>query len=211
MFEAFFKKDLAKRLLLGRSASGELERSVVARLKGECGPGFTNKLEGMFRDIDLSRDIMLEFNRTGAMAGAMAGGAAEATSGSSGSGGSSSSIMGGGGSTTTSGGGSGSGGGGGGGGGDDIEAYVHVLTVGFWPAYPPTELAVPPVLCRLQDAFGAAYLRKYSGRRLTWVHSLSHVVLKAALPRGRKELSVSLLQASLTDQRLRKTNQSAPP
>jgi Cullin family len=79
MFEAFYKKDLAKRLLMGRSSSFDAEKSVLAKLKTgtydkrgdaaadlldmsiECGPGFTSKLEGMFKDIDVSRDIMTSF------------------------------------------------------------------------------------------------------------------------------------------------------
>jgi len=61
VFEAFYKKDLAKRLLLGRSASIDAEKSVISKLKTECGSQFTNKIEGMFKDIDLSRDIMNSF------------------------------------------------------------------------------------------------------------------------------------------------------
>lgn len=61
VFEAFYKKDLAKRLLLGRSASIDAEKSMISKLKAECGSQFTNKLEGMFKDIDLSRDIMTQF------------------------------------------------------------------------------------------------------------------------------------------------------
>lgn len=33
VFEAFYKKDLARRLLMGRSASAEAEKSMLARLK----------------------------------------------------------------------------------------------------------------------------------------------------------------------------------
>ena len=33
IFEAFYKKDLAKRLLLGRSASSDSERSMIAKLR----------------------------------------------------------------------------------------------------------------------------------------------------------------------------------
>ena len=37
VFEAFYKKDLARRLLMGRSASADAERSMLARLKtGTC-------------------------------------------------------------------------------------------------------------------------------------------------------------------------------
>ena len=54
-FEAFYKKDLAKRLLLGKSADADLEKSMLSKLKAECGSGFTAKLEGMFKDVELSK------------------------------------------------------------------------------------------------------------------------------------------------------------
>ncbi|KAG0467042.1 hypothetical protein HPP92_018622 [Vanilla planifolia] len=57
VFEAFYKKDLAKRLLLGKSASIDAEKSMISKLKTECGSQFTNKLEGMFKDIELSKEI----------------------------------------------------------------------------------------------------------------------------------------------------------
>lgn len=62
VFEAFYKKDLAKRLLLDKSASMDLEKAMISKLKTECGSAFTNKLEGMFKDVDLSRDIMSAFS-----------------------------------------------------------------------------------------------------------------------------------------------------
>ncbi|KAL4716866.1 hypothetical protein ACJJTC_012677 [Scirpophaga incertulas] len=46
VFEAFYKKDLAKRLLVGKSASVDAEKSMLSKLKQECGGGFTCKLEG---------------------------------------------------------------------------------------------------------------------------------------------------------------------
>jgi len=67
VFEAFFKKDLAKRLLMGKSASIDAEKSMISKLKQQCGSTFTNKLEGMFKDIDLSRDVMLSFKENAAM------------------------------------------------------------------------------------------------------------------------------------------------
>lgn len=66
VFEAFYKKDLARRLLLGKSASFDAEKSMIAKLKAECGAQFTTKLEGMFKDVDLSRDIMLSFKQPSA-------------------------------------------------------------------------------------------------------------------------------------------------
>ncbi|KAK0664189.1 Cullin-4A [Lasiodiplodia hormozganensis] len=61
VFEAFYKKDLARRLLMGRSASADAERSMLARLKTECGAGFTQNLEQMFKDIELSREEMASY------------------------------------------------------------------------------------------------------------------------------------------------------
>lgn len=61
VFEAFYKKDLAKRLLVNRSASVDAEKSMLSKLKQECGAAFTGKLEGMFKDIELSKDMMLNF------------------------------------------------------------------------------------------------------------------------------------------------------
>jgi hypothetical protein len=49
VFEAFYKKDLAKRLLLGRSASMDAEKLMITKLKATCGGNFTANIEGMFR------------------------------------------------------------------------------------------------------------------------------------------------------------------
>lgn len=50
VFEAFYKKDLARRLLMGRSASNDAERSMLARLK-------TGKSFDYFRLSSLTRSI----------------------------------------------------------------------------------------------------------------------------------------------------------
>ena len=80
VFEAFYKKDLAKRLLVGKSASVDAEKSMLLKLKQgsmkfpkysfldcsiflECGNVFTSKLEGMFKDMELSKDIMSAFEQ----------------------------------------------------------------------------------------------------------------------------------------------------
>ncbi|XP_053163134.1 cullin-4A isoform X5 [Hemicordylus capensis] len=63
VFEAFYKKDLAKRLLVGKSASVDAEKSMLSKLKHECGGAFTSKLEGMFKDMELSKDVMVQFKQ----------------------------------------------------------------------------------------------------------------------------------------------------
>uniref|UniRef100_A0A8C0HRY8 Cullin-4B n=1 Tax=Buteo japonicus TaxID=224669 RepID=A0A8C0HRY8_9AVES len=64
VFEAFYKKDLAKRLLVGKSASVDAEKSMLSKLKHECGAAFTSKLEGMFKDMELSKDVMYMQNQS---------------------------------------------------------------------------------------------------------------------------------------------------
>ncbi|KAI0408707.1 ubiquitin ligase subunit CulD [Xylaria palmicola] len=61
VFEAFYKQDLARRLLLGRSASADAERSMLAKLKSECGSDFTRNLEQMFKDQQMGRDEMISY------------------------------------------------------------------------------------------------------------------------------------------------------
>lgn len=61
VFEAFYKKDLARRLLMARSASQDAERSMLFKLKVECGHSFTHNLEQMFKDQELARDEMISY------------------------------------------------------------------------------------------------------------------------------------------------------
>lgn len=49
---------------MGKSASIDAEKSMIGKLKAECGSQFTNKLEGMFKDMDLSKDIMKSFKQS---------------------------------------------------------------------------------------------------------------------------------------------------
>lgn len=48
-------------LLCGLQTSDDAERSLLVKLKTECGYQFTSKLESMFTDIKTSRDTMLEY------------------------------------------------------------------------------------------------------------------------------------------------------
>lgn len=44
LFSEFYRKKLARRLLNDFSASDELERSILSRLKQQCGAQFTSKV-----------------------------------------------------------------------------------------------------------------------------------------------------------------------
>lgn len=61
VFETFYKKLLAKRLLHNKSMSEDLEHSVLGKLKVECGSQFTSKMEGMFKDMRTSADLNVSF------------------------------------------------------------------------------------------------------------------------------------------------------
>lgn len=41
----------------------DLEKIMISKLKAECGSGFTSKLEGMFTDINISKELMTEFKQ----------------------------------------------------------------------------------------------------------------------------------------------------
>lgn len=61
VFEKYYKQHLAKRLLNGKTVSDDAERSMLVKLKTECGYQFTSKLEGMFTDMKTSQDTMQDF------------------------------------------------------------------------------------------------------------------------------------------------------
>ncbi|KAF5292602.1 hypothetical protein FQA39_LY13935 [Lamprigera yunnana] len=63
IFEAFYKKDMAKRLLVGKSTNQDAENIMISKLKNECGGGFTSRLEGMFKDISISQSINSAFRQ----------------------------------------------------------------------------------------------------------------------------------------------------
>lgn len=159
-------QDLAKRLLLGKSSSSDLEKAMVARLKTECGWQFTAKLEGaphipplspldlvhalafaftagMFKDIDLSAELQRQFDAFRSTAGEGSGAA--------------------------------------------VGLEVAILTSSYWPTYPKTTMALPAALAPSLASFERFYSSKFtSNRRLQWQHNLCHCLLKANFPAVRK-------------------------
>lgn len=166
VFEAFYKRDLARRLLLGRSASSDAEKSMLTRLKSgmldfrpksfditdkvlECGAGFTHNLEQMFKDIEMAREeissykSMLEERQTRTA----------------------------------------------------FDLSVNVLSASAWPSYPDVTVHVPENVLKATGSFEQHYKMKHSGRKLEWKHALAHCQLKALFPKGSKEIVVSCFQA----------------
>ncbi|KAI6192410.1 CULLIN-2 domain-containing protein [Aphelenchoides bicaudatus] len=64
VFERYYKQHLAKRLLFDRSASDDQERSMIGKLKSECGCQFTSKLQRMLNDVSLKAELTNTFRDT---------------------------------------------------------------------------------------------------------------------------------------------------
>ncbi|KAK4151499.1 Cullin [Chaetomidium leptoderma] len=56
MFERYYQKHLARRLLHSKSEI-HIEKELVRRMRAELGNHFTAKFEGMFKDMELSKDL----------------------------------------------------------------------------------------------------------------------------------------------------------
>ena len=57
VFQKFYSRMLAKRLVHSSSASEDAETSMIGKLKEACGFEYTNKLQRMFQDIQISSDL----------------------------------------------------------------------------------------------------------------------------------------------------------
>ncbi|KAL8121588.1 hypothetical protein AgCh_018360 [Apium graveolens] len=61
LFAEFYRKKLARRLLFDKSANDEHERSILTKLKQQCGGQFTSKMEGMVTDLTLAKENQSSF------------------------------------------------------------------------------------------------------------------------------------------------------
>jgi cullin 1 len=61
MFAEIYRNQLAKRLLSQRSTSNDAEKSMIAKLKMQCGTQFTSKMEGMLGDLAVGAGQRSEF------------------------------------------------------------------------------------------------------------------------------------------------------
>lgn len=61
VFQKFYSKMLAKRLVNHTSASDDAEASMISKLKQACGYEYTVKLQRMFQDTGISKDLNEKF------------------------------------------------------------------------------------------------------------------------------------------------------
>ncbi|PVH97126.1 Cullin-domain-containing protein [Periconia macrospinosa] len=57
VFQKFYSRMLAKRLVQATSASDDSETTMISKLKEACGFEYTNKLQRMFQDMQISKDL----------------------------------------------------------------------------------------------------------------------------------------------------------
>merc|ERR1712004_520118 len=63
VFQKFYSKMLAKRSVQHMSASDHEEASMISKLKAACGFEYTNKLQRMFQDVGVSKDLNQNFSK----------------------------------------------------------------------------------------------------------------------------------------------------
>ncbi|CAO1413455.1 unnamed protein product [Diamesa serratosioi] len=63
VYQKFYSRMLAKRLIHEQSISMDTEEAMINKLKQACGYEFTNKLHRMYTDISLSADLNNKFNQ----------------------------------------------------------------------------------------------------------------------------------------------------
>lgn len=61
VFQKFYSRMLARRLVHSNSSSDDAETSMISKLKEACGFEYTNKLQRMFQDMQISKDLNKEF------------------------------------------------------------------------------------------------------------------------------------------------------
>ncbi|KAJ9116957.1 hypothetical protein QFC22_004615 [Naganishia vaughanmartiniae] len=69
VFQKFYSKNLANRLVRQRSASDEAEASMISKLKEVCGVDYTTRLQKMVQDVTLSKETTAEFKERMRQAG----------------------------------------------------------------------------------------------------------------------------------------------
>jgi cullin 1 len=61
VFQKFYSRMLARRLVHSNSSSDDAETSMISKLKEACGFEYTNKLQRMFTDMQISKDLNKDF------------------------------------------------------------------------------------------------------------------------------------------------------
>eukprot|EP00945_MAST-04E_sp_MAST-4E-sp1_P003512 g3512.t1 len=180
VFNEFYRKQLAKRLLLGRSGGDELEQRVLSNLKARCGAQYTAKFEGMLTDMRLAADVQTDFADymrdpdalTEASQGELAATTEDKSPQKKAPKIDPSRLA--------------------------CELSVNVLTQGFWPSYKQVDLSLCAELDVAKSIFENFYCMRTANRKLRWVHTLGSVVVQGSFNQGASlEMTMSTFQACI--------------
>ncbi|VDN59374.1 unnamed protein product [Dracunculus medinensis] len=127
VFQKFYIKMFAKRLVTEQSQSAEAESNMISKLKQMCGFEYTNKLQRMFTDMNLSKDVTEKFKAHLLNSHVNVG----------------------------------------------LDFSVMVLGAGAWPLTASYIFDLPRQFGRCIDLFSEFYHDQHTGRKLTWLFSLS--------------------------------------
>lgn len=223
VFEAFYCKDFARRLLAQRCASMDAERYAIAKLKEILGGSTAQHLEGMMRDMETSAQLSQGYaeQRASMMETVRAtssidfGDLAARTM-------SSDQVMGvdaaeeesgmqptrsatfptehpvavaAAAASVTPATPTGVGNGAPSPTTAAVDFTVNVLTTTYWPSFMVVDVALPALMRHHSDAFVRFYRDKHKSRRLVWCHVLATSVIKGYFNTCRKDFTVSMLQA----------------
>ncbi|GFO38017.1 cullin-2-like, partial [Plakobranchus ocellatus] len=150
VFQRFYSRMLAKRLIYSQSASMDAEEVMITRLKQACGYEFTNKLHRMFTDISVSSDHVVNFNNYLKVNNQSLG----------------------------------------------VNFNILVFQAGAWPITQQNNITfhIPQQLEKSVRLFEEFYKKKFNGRKLTWMQSLSNVELKLCYLRKSYIVTMSTFQ-----------------
>lgn len=150
VFQRFYSRMLAKRLIYSQSASMDAEESMITRLKQACGYEFTNKLHRMFTDVSVSADHVAHFHNHLKNTNEQLG----------------------------------------------INFNILVFQAGAWPITQPNNITfnIPLELEKSVQLFEEFYNKKFNGRKLSWMQSLSNVELKLSYLRKSYVVTMSTFQ-----------------
>lgn len=188
VFQKFYSKMLARRLIYASSASDDAEANMISRLKEACGTEYTSKLQKMFQDIALCKDLNEGFKEhmnsmhqdEGSSSKSKDDSACRASPG--------------------------------------LVALIcahclpahpahpvlavdfHVLVLGTssWPlSAPVSDTAVPVEMQKTLERFKQFYSKKYSGRKITWLWNQSRNELRTSYLNLKYTFLVSSYQACI--------------
>ena len=78
-----------------------------------------------------------------------------------------------------------------------VDMTCQVLAAGHWPAYRSDALVSTAALRHSMDAFTRFYKRSFAIRTLSWIHMLGSATLSIAFPKGVKDVTCSIHQATI--------------